>query len=94
MRRHLITMTVMGHTLRSGLQAKLQFGSFQHNLDKALPLRMHPGQDHSGSVAQLGMDHIFPGQCATVSLSSPQILHAFLPASGGQQLAKQHGSRC
>lgn len=85
----------MGHTLRCGFQAKLQFGSFQHNLDKALPLQMHPGQDHSRSVAQLGTDHSFPvlGQCATVSLSSPQIPHAFLPTPGGQKLAKQHGSR-
>ena len=88
-RQHLIAMTVTGHTLRYGFQAKHQFGSFQHNLDKALPLQMHPGQDHSGLVAQLGMVHGVPGQCATVSLSSPQILHAFLPAPGGQQLAKR-----
>lgn len=82
------------HTLRYSFQARLQFRSFQHNLDKALPPQMHPGQDHSGLVAQLGMDHGFPlpRQCATVLVSSPQILHAFLLAPGGQQLAKQRGS--
>lgn len=95
-RGHLSTMTVMG-CIPSDMVFKpnSQFGSFQPNLDKALPLQMHPGQDHSRSVAQLGMDHGFPvlGQCATVSLSSPQILHAFLPTPGGQQLAKQRESR-
>lgn len=79
MREHLIAMTATGHILRYHFQAQLQFGSFQDNLDKAVSLQMHPGQDHSGLVAQLGMGHGFPviGQCAAVSLSSPQTPHTF-----------------
>lgn len=51
---------ILGHTLAYVFfQGKLQFGSFQHNFDVTLSLRMRPGQDHSTSVAQLGGDQ-FP----------------------------------
>lgn len=42
MRRHLIPVTVMAHTLRYGF-----LNSFQYSLAKTLPLQMHPGQRHS-----------------------------------------------
>lgn len=52
-RQHLTAMTVTGCTLRYCLQAQLQFGRLQQDLDKAISLQMHAGQDHSREWAMV-----------------------------------------